>query len=94
MAEPASQSLGRQGGGDELVVVPAQADFGGDRDVDGVDDGAGEGDGVVGFAEELGAAVFFGDFVDRAAHVDVDDGGAVVLGPAGGVGEDVTGSLP
>ncbi len=77
-----------QGVGDDGVVVPAQADFGGDRHVDCVDHGLGEGDGVVGVAKQLGAAMFFGDFIDGAAHVDVDDGGAVRLGPSGGLGEN------
>ena len=36
-----------------------------------------------GVAQEHRAAVFFGHFIDRAAHVDVDDRGAVVLVPIG-----------
>ena len=45
--------------------------------------------GSVGDAEEFGAAIFLGDLVHGAAHVDVDDGRAVVAGPACAVGHDV-----
>ena len=40
-------------------------------------------EGVVRVTKELAAAVAFGDFIDGAAHIDVDDVGAPVFGPHG-----------
>jgi hypothetical protein len=48
-----------------------------------------EGYGSFDVGEEGAAAVFLCDFVDGAAHVDVDDGGTVLDGPAGTLGHDV-----
>lgn len=49
------------------------------------DDASGAGE----VGEEFAAAVFLGDLVDGAAHVDVDDGGAVLDGPASPLGHDL-----
>jgi hypothetical protein len=44
---------------------------------------------VIGIAQELAAAIAFGDFVDRAAHVDVDDMRPAILGPPRGFAQQI-----
>jgi len=80
----------REVGGDDGGVIPAEAEFAGEgRAEEAGFDLFDHAEGLVGVAEEFGAAVFLGDFVDGAAHVDVDDVGAAVFGPHGGFAEAV-----
>lgn len=76
--------------GDDGGVIPTEAELAGERGAEeAAFDFVDHAEGVVGVAEEFGASVLFGDFVDGAAHIDVDDVGAFVLSPHGGFAEFV-----
>jgi hypothetical protein len=83
------QSRG-QDGRDDARVVPPQPHLGRQRRMSqDADDLLNHSQRVVRVAQKLAAAVSLGDFIDGAAHVDVDDMRAAVLGPAGGLAQPV-----
>ncbi len=78
---------GEAGGGD-LGGVPAEAHFDGDGDLDGVDDGFDETDGLIGGTHHGGPCPVLGDVFDGAAHVDVDEVDAHAFEHLSGVAHD------
>ena len=60
----------------EVLVVPAEAHFGGDGDFNGVDHAFDERGGFTEFGHHGGTAADFADLADGAAHVDIHGGDA------------------
>jgi hypothetical protein len=56
----------------EVFVIPAEAHFGGDGNLHGVDHAFDERGGLVQFSHHRGAAADLADFFDGTAHVDVN----------------------
>lgn len=81
--------------GGAFVFVIAEACFGGDGDLiaNRIDECFCKFDGVFGGAEHHRAGEGFGDFINGAAHVDIEGGGTVVDGPFGSFGHEM-GVLP
>ena len=75
--------LGGKAHGIGAAAAPSQPRFGRDRDPHGRGDRRHDPHRQLGIADQATAAAFFGDLFHRAAHVDVDQKGALGLGPPG-----------
>ena len=69
-----------------ITAAPAQPGFDRDGQLHRLADGLHDPGRQIRFTNQAAAAAFFGDFFDRAAHIDVDQKGSGVLGALGGFG--------